>query len=131
MNKIFLLKLVSNAVLFSIGIMMILFSSIQYGQWWSFMTVFVTVIGIAAPFLLGGCAFDDYTQSSSGPFSWLILGFFVILGYAIPVEMFRAKSINQVGIYLTLGGVTIILASLIIFFRLLYFEKNSFNAYML
>jgi hypothetical protein len=47
--------------------------------------------------------------------SWLFLGVFVTVGYSIPFEFWRSGKMNAVGMGLTMGGGTVILAAVLIF----------------
>jgi len=136
MNKKTLVLIIADAILLSVGIMLILISAIRLANWWPFLTIFVHGFAIFLPtFCPGGCSTEDDDlwgdDESSAPASiaWILLGIFIVIGYAIPVELFRTKTLSQTGVYLTLSGSTTILASVIIFVRAIYFEKDEFTAY--
>ncbi|MDB9801212.1 Vps55 family protein [Flavobacteriaceae bacterium] len=128
--------LIANALLASIGIMLILISSFQYNNWWPFITIFVHLVALFFPTLCGGCSTSDtwsYDPDEITPasISWVFLGFFVTVGYMIPIELYRVDMISETGVYLTIAGGTTVLLSILIFVRLLYFEKDSQSAYMI
>lgn len=138
MNKKILALIVLNATFLASGIILILVSCVQFDNWWPFMTVFINMFAIFCPTFCGGCTLDPSSlwderegEVSLGAFSWLCLGFFVVVGYAIPVELYRSKVLSETGVYLTLSGGTVILAAILIFVRLIFFKKDQDSAYFL
>jgi len=144
MNKKTLALILSNALLLSTGIILILVSCIQYDNWWPFLTIFVNMFAIFFPTFCGGCALGDSDEYGSmwnegdndasvtpASISWLFLGFFIIVGYAIPIELFRGNLITEQGVYLTVSGGTTILAAILIFVRLILFKKDRDSAYFI
>ena len=132
MNKKLVAYIMLNATFLSSGIILILVSCIQFNNWWPFLTVFINAFAIFAPTFCGGCSFepswdDQEGDISIGSISWIIVGFFVVVGYAIPIELFRVGVLTQTGVYLTLSGGTVILASILIFVKLIFFESEQDN----
>lgn len=136
MNKKTLILIFLNSVFLASGLILNLVSCISYNNWWPLFTIFVNLLAIAAPTLCGGCAtYDDefYAEAEGqvtlASLSWVILGAFIIVGYAIPIELFRARAVSQTGVLLTLSGGTVILASVLVFVRLIYFTKEEGRFY--
>lgn len=138
MNKTLLGLILSNAIFLSTGIILILVSCIQFDNWWPFLTVFINMFAIFFPTFCGGCSMDEFNFSSwdedsdritPASLSWLCLGFFIIMGYAIPIELYRGNLLSEQGVYLTLSGGTVILASILIFVRVIYFKKDRSSVY--
>jgi len=136
MNKNFYI-LIANAILLASGIMLVLVSAVQYTNFWPFIIIFVNMFAIMWPTLCGGCSLqEEFSYQGNegsitpGSVSWVLLGFFVTVGYAIPIELFRANKLTETATYLTLAGGTTMLAAILVFIRVLYFEKDSYSAYM-
>ena len=98
------------------------------------------MFAIFFPTFCGGCTSDDYESLfddddagliTPGSLSWLCLGFFIVIGYAIPIELFRGNLLTEQGVYLTLSGGTVILGAVLIFVRLIYFKKDRTSAYFI
>jgi hypothetical protein len=73
---------------------------------------------------------DDASNDTGAVLAWVLVGFFVIVGYAIPIELLRGGIIPEQGVYFALGGGTIVLLAILVFVRLVYFEKNAEFAYL-
>ena len=138
MNKKTLAFIVGDAIFLSVGIMLILISSIRYDNWFPLLTIFVHCFAIFIPtFCPGGCSMeednvwgDEDVSASPAAIAWILLGIFIVVGYAIPVELFRTNSLSEKGVYFTLTGSTTILAAVLIFVRLIYFQKDDFSVYL-
>jgi len=138
MNKKTILLIFLNSVFLASGIILNLVSCVSYNNWWPLLTIFINLLAITAPTLCGGCNQQDESfysdqegQVTLASLSWVMLGAFVIAGYAIPIELFRAKIITQTGVLLTLSGGTVILAAVLIFVRLIYFTKDEGRFYFI
>ena len=125
------------------GILLVLVACIQYGNWWPLVTIFVHFFAILCPLTCGGCAGigapDEDAWLTDGAdggartlvlVSWLLVGFLVVLGYAIPAILLRGQYIPEEGLLLTYGGGTTILISILVFTRVVYFQPQSDHAYM-
>lgn len=137
MNKKVLALILLNATLLAGGIILILVSCVQFNNWWPFLTIFVNAFAILFPTFCGGCSMSDDAEwddreggVSPATISWVFLGFFIVIGYAIPVELFRTHLLTESGVMFTVSGGTIILAAILIFVRLIYFEKDDSSAYL-
>jgi hypothetical protein len=67
---------------------------------------------------------------SEGMISWIFFGLFVTIGYAIPVELYRAGHLHATGVYLSISGSTIILIAAVVAARFYYLEKDDNYAYL-
>lgn len=126
---------VFTSMLLASGILLILVPCIQYDNWWPLLTIFVLFLAILFPMMCGGCspsAMDDTEYNEELVLiSWVFTGMFVVTGYAIPSILLRGKYIPEAGlIYSTVGG-TVILLSILVFVRIIYFKKDSSMAYIL
>ena len=144
MNKK-LIIIICNAILLSSGIMLILVSSVQYTNFWPLITVFVDIFALFFPTFCNGCDMgddDDFSwgggggrydedRISEGAISWVLLGIIVMIGFAIPIELFRVHKLSEIGAYLTVSGSTVILSSIVIFVRVIYFEKDNHYSYLI
>jgi len=138
MDKKTLILIFFNSVFLATGIMLNLISCIQFNNWWPLLTILINLMAITFPTLCGGCSFydDDLFAEQDGQItlaslSWMFLGIFIVIGYAVPVELYRSHSISQTGVFLTLAGGTIILAAVLLFVRLIYFKKDEARFYFI
>ncbi len=60
--------------------------------------------------------------------AWLTVGIMITVGYSIPFELFRQASMPLVEMLLTMGGGTIILASILLF-QFVVIRKGSSDEY--
>ena len=136
-NKRFYI-LFANAILAASGIMLVLVSAFQYNNFWPIIIIIIDLFAVAWPSICGGCSMDEHNtlygsgfEENEGPasISWILLGFFVTIGYAIPIELYRTKSLSQIPTYMTILGGTIILSSVLVYIRFETFEKSSNYAY--
>lgn len=131
------------ALCLAIGVFLVLFSAIHFSSVYALFTVVVHSCAIFFPALCGGCSISFSSSSAdsalwgeSGDYavgaklSWVLLGMFIILGYAIPIELFRGNLIPEIAVYLCLTGGTVILASIFLFVKLIYFNSQDENAYL-
>lgn len=134
MNKCTIAILIVNSIFCSIGILLVLIACIQYSTWWPLLTITVHGLAVLFPVMCGGCNFNDNNidlfSTNFELVSWLFVGIFVITGYAIPSILRRASIIPEVGLILTFSGGTILLISILIFVRSVYFAKEVNHAYM-
>lgn len=141
MNKTLSILLnVSIAFLFGCGIMLVLFSSLYFNSWWGFLTIFVNILSVCIPWVFGECGSNSDMDMSfygdtgdsltAGMLSWAMMGFFIVIGYFVPIEMYRANILKEASVFITMAGGTLLLISIVVFFRVLYFKKDAFNAYI-
>lgn len=143
MNTKIVLIFIVNSILLATGIILVLIPCIQYSNWWPLITIFVHFFAVMFPVTCGGCAISENqadmdlfldTNSNNNDLpivSWLFVGLFVVLGYAIPAILLRAGDILQIGMFFAFAGGTLILISILIFVRVIYYRKDSNNAYMI
>lgn len=123
--------LVFNSSLLAAGIILILIPCIQYGNWWPLLTIFVHFFAVIFPVMCGGCSFGSDNWSYSGGdetlamVSWLLVGIFVVLGYAMPAILLRGGMIPKTGLILSFAGGTTILLSILFFVRVVYFTESD------
>ena len=137
MNKCTIAILISNSIFCAVGILLILISCIQYTTWWPLLTIAVHGLAVLFPVMCGGCQFDNSSPFDTGDqiavdcalISWLLVGILGITGYAIPSILLRASLIPEVGLIFTFAGGTVILISILIFVRAVYFAKEINHAY--
>ena len=135
MNNKRLYILFANAILAASGIMLVLVSAFQYSNFWPIVIIVIDIFAVTWPTMCGGCSIsdDDYYGSSysdgHASFSWVLLGIFITVGYAIPIELYRTNSLTEMATYMTILGGTIILASILMYIRFESFEKDSNYAY--
>jgi Vacuolar protein sorting 55 len=55
--------------------------------------------------------------------SWLLFGLLIVGGYATPALLYRAAVVPDVALYFAWAGGTVILASMIIYLRLIWNRK--------
>jgi hypothetical protein len=134
--------IVLDSALLATGILLVLVACIQYANWWPLLTIFVHFFAIVCPIVCGGCSGiglseDDQwlTDNGSGArslalISWLLVGFFVVIGYAIPAILLRGEYLPEVGLLFTFAGGTIILISILLFTRVVYFKPRDGHAYV-
>lgn len=102
MNVLFVI--IANSILLATGLLLLLFACILYSTWWPSLIILVFALGLAIPMLFG------LLES----LSWVFVGIFLVIGYTIPVELFRKRIFSEGGITMTIiGGSTIILAGII------------------
>lgn len=134
MNKCTIAILIVNSIFCAIGILLILISCIQYSTWWPIMTITVHALAVVIPLVFANnnneFSMDDQVSVNCSMVAWLFVGIFVITGYAIPSILRRADVIPEVGLILTFVGGTVILMSILIFVRAVYFAKEINHAYM-
>lgn len=68
------------------------------------------------------------TQDSAqmgGILSWLLFGVCLTIGYGIPIELWRVKTLSLVPMFLTLGGGTVILIAILIFVKVIEIKQNN------
>jgi hypothetical protein len=137
MNKKFLL-LFFSALLLSSGIVLVLFASIHYSNIYPLLSILVFMVAVFGTVIAGGCQcgqsgmehlFSEEYEALGPKLSWVIFGTLVVLGYSIPVELFRGHYIPDVAVYMTLSGSTVVLASIFMFVKLIYFVGDSDHAY--
>lgn len=122
MNKQ-ILYIVANAMLMAAGILMIIIPSVIFNNYYALLSILVFSISLIFPIAANACTignssshWDDSGGGETGPMlSWLLLGVFVTIGYSIPFELWRSAKMNAVGMGLTMGGGTVILAAVLIF----------------
>ncbi len=61
--------------------------------------------------------------------AWLTVGIMITVGYSIPFELFRQASMPLVEMLLTMGGGTIILASILLFQFVVIRKGSSDDGY--
>ncbi len=61
--------------------------------------------------------------------AWLTVGIMITVGYSIPFELFRQSSMPLVEMLLTMGGGTIILASILLFQFVVIRKGSSDDGY--
>jgi len=127
MNKCTIAILISNSVLCAGGVIMVLVSCIQYNLWWPLLTI--AMHGLAVVFPSCNCSSND-ENSVAGQVAWLFVGLFVTFGYAIPSILYRGGLMPEIGLILTLCGGTVILVSILIFVRTVYYTKDPNKAYV-
>lgn len=127
MNKQ-ILYIVANAMLMASGILMIIIPSVIFNNYYALLSILVFSISLIFPISAKACTFGnveshwmDDSSGETGPMlSWFLLGVFVTIGYSIPFELWRAAKMNAVGMGLTMGGGTVILAAVLIFSQILF-----------
>ena len=134
MNKCTIAILISNSVFCAAGVILILISCIQFGLWWPLLTIGVHALAVLFPVMCGGCQVDHDVYSepiavNCALLSWLFVGIFTTAGYAIPSILYRGGKMPEVGLILTLAGGTVILSSILVFVRAVYFAKDDNKAY--
>jgi hypothetical protein len=121
-KKILLITAIS--ILLASGILMIIIPCIIVGNWWPLLSIFVFASSFIFPVMCNACSmqkehdylFDDSGQSElGGTLAWLLAGIFITVGYAIPFELWRTKTMLLVEFLLTGGGGTVILVALLLF----------------
>ena len=109
------LLLVANSILLAIGLLLVLFGCIVYSTWWPTLTVLVFVAGIFFPTVSGSCQITEEEETIGYHLSWVIVGIFLVVGYTIPVELFRVGIMTVGGMAMTVSGGTTILAAIALF----------------
>jgi len=94
------------------------------------LTIFVLFLAIVFPMMCGGCS-NEFVNQELALISWVFTGMFVITAYAIPSILLRGKYIPEAGLIYSIVGGTVILLSIMIFVRMIYFKKDSSMAYIL
>ena len=120
----------ANSILLAVGISLVCVSIFAYGNMWPILTIFVHMLAIFFPTLCGQCSHDDMfgDENATNPLThlpWVLFGLLVIVGYAVPVELFRANELNETAVYLTVAGGTTILCAVLIFVKVIYFQKSD------
>jgi len=132
--KCSVVSLIFTSMLLAAGILLILIPCIQYDNWWPLLTIFVLSFAILIPMVCGGCSHenDGFGQNDDlALISWVFVGIFVVIGYAIPAILLRGKYIPEAGLLFTFAGGTTIITSIMVFVRTIYFKKDSSMAYIL
>lgn len=134
MNKQ-ILYIVANAILMATGILMIIIPSVIYNNYWALLSILVFSVSLIFPIMCNACSigagpanvFGDEGNGELGPMlSWLLLGVFVTIGYSIPFELWRSGLVNVIGMGLTMGGGTVILAAVLIFSQVVREKSRDF-----
>jgi hypothetical protein len=138
--KYFILVISGNAILLAIGILMIFIPSIIFNNYWSLLSILLFLVSFIFPILCNAFRFDSAQSSDSylfsdgheaelgGMISWFVMGIFITMGYSIPFELWRTKLMNPIGMGMTMGGGTIILASILLFSQVVYKTmRDQFN----
>lgn len=123
----------TNAMLLATGILLVLISILQYHNWWPLLTIVVHLLAILVPTACGQCMVDDTEHSIFGDAhhgdaahaAWVLFGVLVIVGYAVPVELYRAHILPQVAACLTVAGGTTILGAVLLYVKIVYFSPTS------
>lgn len=121
-----ILIIVGISVLLSGGILMIIIPCILVSNWYPLLSIFVFATSFIFPIMTNTCTtsssddsgylYDDPSQHELGAMvAWLTVGILITIGYSIPFELFRVSSMPLVEMLLTMGGGTIILASILLF----------------
>lgn len=120
--------LAANSAFLASGILLIIFSCIIYGTWWPLMMIFVFAASIIFPTICGACKIEDSNdfmdpdRDEIGPMlAWFMVGLFLVIGYAIPIELLRKQAFELGGVYMSTGGGTIILFAIILFVKIVYY----------
>lgn len=116
----------SNALVLASGILMIVIPAVIFNNYWPLLSILVFCISLVFPFLCGAFEIgasnswggDEGTQELGPMLSWVILGVFVTIGYAVPFELWRSDSVNAIGMGLTMGGGTVIMVAILVFTQL-------------
>lgn len=124
--------IVANSILLAVGISLVCISIFAYGNSWPVLTIFVHLLAIVFPTLCGQCKSGDEldfmaVEESRNPLvhlPWVLFGLLVIVGYAVPVELYRAHQLNEKAVYLTVSGGTTILAAVLVFVKVIYFQPS-------
>ncbi len=141
--------IIANAIVLAAGLVAIMIACIQYQTAWPLLSVLVIFMSIIMPIICGGCTVtggsggggdvswleDDDSGGVGGDcgadLAWVMLGMFVVAAYAVSVELYIGGVIPAMGVYLTLGGITVIQVTVLIFVRAVYFKKSDELAYMM
>jgi len=119
-----ILIIVGNSIFLSCGILMIIIPCILVTNWWPLLSIFVFASSFIFPFFSGTFSlnehdaylYDDPSQQDLGAMvAWLTVGIMITVGYCIPIELFRLSLMPLVEMLLTIGGGTVILASIALF----------------
>jgi hypothetical protein len=122
---------VFTSMLLASGILLILVPCIQYDNWWPLLTIFVLFLAILFPMMCGGCSPDTENNEELVLISWVFTGMFIVTGYSIPSILLRGKYIPEAGLIFSTVGGTVILLSILVFVRIIYFKKDASMAYVL
>jgi O-antigen/teichoic acid export membrane protein len=136
-KKCYFAIIFANSVLLAIGISLVGISIAQYGNKWPILTIIVHLLAILFPTACNRCnSIDDGEYHIFGDtgndwtngithISWVLFGLLVVVGYAVPVELFRAGQLKDVAVYLTVSGGTTILAAVLIYVKVIYFQESD------
>lgn len=120
--------IISNSALLATGILLIIFSCVIYETWWPLMMIFVFSASIIFPSMCDSCRiessqdFADPDRDEIGPMlSWVFVGIFLVVGYAIPIELLRRNAFSLGGVYMSVGGGTIIIMAIILFVKIVFY----------
>ena len=125
-----LIFILINSVLLAAGTLIVLIACFQYNNYFPLLTILCDVFAILILMMCGSCSAEDDVLTSFDTdmnlralgiqLSWMLFGLFIIFGYAVPSLLFRAAKIPDVALYFSWGGGTVILASMIIYLKVIY-----------
>ena len=114
------------AVFLSAGVLLVLIACSLDSNWTLLCTILFHVTALVFPAMCDGYNFDgmpgylsdpnDYGLFNLRAVGWFLLGALFLSGYALPIVLYRKQKLdNIVAVYLTIGGGTLIWASIILF----------------
>ena len=127
-NKRTIALIVGNSMLLAAGILLIIFSCILNDNWWSLMMIFFFFFSVIFPGMCNAYRvednqdFVDSDRDEIGPMlGWFLVGVFIVMGYAIPLELLRKHILEMTGYWMSVGGGTVMLMAIILFIKILYY----------
>ena len=134
------LALVGIAVFLAAGLLCVLIACSVVDNWLLLLTILFHATALVFPAMCDGYNFEgmpSYLSDSNdmGLFhmraaGWFLLGSLFLSGYAMPVILFRAHKLTSVkAVYLTIGGGTLIWASIILFMAAFMCKRTSGSDY--
>lgn len=121
-----LAAVILNSALLAGGILIVLITCFEWHNFYPLLTILVDVLAITQLMMCG-----TTTDSDEGhlgiQLSWMLFGLFVVTGYAVPALLWRDGAIPEQALYFTWGGGTVILASMIIYMKLINASDNKYD----
>lgn len=127
-----ILVIVFDAIFIALGILSIFIPCIITGNWSSLASIFLFIGSFIFPLMCNaysfqqdGILFDDEEGAYTGQsLSWLFVGIFVTIGYAIPFLLWRSKSLVLWYMICTMIGGTVVMIGSGVFFFYIFLPKR-------
>jgi hypothetical protein len=109
-----LIIIIANSILLAAGLLLLLFACILYSTGWPTLIALVFGLGLAIPILFG----------LMEPLCWVFVGIFLVIGYTIPIELFRKHVFSEGGLAMTMSGGSTIIVAGVVFLHTFVFKNQ-------